>query len=441
MPAPLMHISSSPSLPSEADVVVIGGGVVGVFAAYYLARRGMKVALVEKGRVAAEQSSRNWGWCRQQNRDARELPMATSSLALWDALPAEIGADVGFRRCGLLYLSQDEREIVTWAKWRDFARTVGVTTHVLSADEASERGRATGSRWKGGVFSPSDGTADPSVAVPQVAAAIKKLGGSVHQSCAARGLELSAGRVSGVVTEAGVIRTRTVVMAGGAWASSFCHQLGIRFPQASVRSSILAVSPGAEGLPDALHTAQVSITRRLNGGYTLAISGRARVDLSPQQLRYSREFMPMFARRWRSLAPGGGQGWRLGHETLKKWALDDVTPMERTRILDPKPDSGQIRLTYERAGSLMPDLARCRISDAWAGYIDSTPDGVPAIGEVKSVPGFILAAGFSGHGFGIGPGAGHLIADLVTGEEPIVDPRPYAPERLSRSAWGKVADF
>jgi glycine/D-amino acid oxidase-like deaminating enzyme len=436
-----MLINSSPSLPSEADVVVVGGGVVGVFAAYYLARRGIKVALVEKGLVAAEQSSRNWGWCRQQNRDARELPMATKSLALWDGLAGEIGTDVGFRRCGLLYLSQDEREIETWSKWRDFARTVGVTTHVLSADEASEWGHATGRRWKGGVFSPSDGTADPSVAVPRVAAAVMRLGGSVHQNCAARGLELSAGRVSGVVTEAGIIRTKTVVMAGGAWASSFCHQLGIRFPQASVRSSILAVSPGAEGLPDALHTAQVSITRRLDGGYTLAISGRARVDLSPQQWRFGWEFLPMFARRWRSLAPGGAQGWHLGHETLKKWALDDVTPMERTRVLDPKPDSGQIRLTYERAGSLFPDLARCKISDAWASYIDSTPDGVPAIGEVEGVPGFILAAGFSGHGFGIGPGAGHLIADLVTGDEPIVDPRSYAPERLNRSAWGKVADF
>lgn len=441
MPAPLMHINSSPRLPSEADVVIIGGGVVGVFTAYYLVRRGLSVALVEKGRVAAEQSSRNWGWCRQQNRDARELPMATKSLALWDALAEEIGADVGFRRCGLLYLSQDEAEIAGWAKWRDFARTAGVTSQVLSAEEASERGRATGRRWKGGVFSPSDGTADPSVAVPQVAAAVMKLGGSVHQNCAARGLELAAGRVSGVVTESGTIRTKTVVMAGGAWASSFCHQLGIRIPQASVRSSILAVAPGAEGLPEALHTSEVSLTRRLNGGYTLAISGRARVDPSPQQLRFGKEFLPMFARRWRALAPGGTQGWRLGHETLRKWRLDEVTPMERIRILDPKPDSRQIRLTYARAGSLLPDLAHCQISQSWASYIDSTPDGVPAIGELAAVPGFILAAGFSGHGFGIGPGAGHLIADLVSGDDPIVDPRPYAPERLNRSAWGKVADF
>ncbi|RWO45134.1 MAG: FAD-binding oxidoreductase [Mesorhizobium sp.] len=441
MPAPLIHIEASPSLPREADVVVIGGGVVGVFTAYYLARRGVSVALLEKGRVAAEQSSRNWGWCRQQNRDARELPMATRSLDLWEKVPQETGEDTGFRRCGLLYLSQDENELAGWAKWRDFARTVGVTTHVLSAEEATERGKATGRKWKGGVFSPTDGTADPSKAVPVAARGIMAAGGTVHQNCAARGLELSAGRVSGVVTEAGTIRTTTVVMAGGAWASSFCNQLGIRFPQAAVRQSILAVAPGAEGLPDALHTARVSLTRRSNGGYALAISGRARVDPTPQQLRFSREFVPMFARRWRSLAPGAFEGWRQGHESLRRWVLDDVTPMERNRILDPNPDMRQIRLTYQRACELLPEFQRVAISHAWAGYVDSTPDGIPAIGEVEGIPGFLLAAGFSGHGFGIGPGAGHMIADIITGSEPIVDPRPYRPERLNSAAWGKVAEF
>ena len=81
------------------------------------------------------------------------------------------------------------------------------------------------------------------------------------------------------------------------------------------------------------------------------------------------------------------------------------------------------------------------IADPWAGCADSTPDGAPAIGETKEVPGFVLAAGFSGHGFGIGPGAGHLIADLVSGAPPIFDPTPFQPERFSQSAWGKVADF
>ena len=441
MPAPLCLVESSPILPKSADVVVIGGGIVGVFAAYYLARSGLRVALVEKGRIGAEQSSRNWGWCRQQNRDGRELPIATKSLDLWERFAPDSGEDTGFRRCGLLYLSNDEQEIAGWARWHDFARTVGVTTYMLDSAAATERSRATGRIWKGGVFSPTDGVADPANAAPAVARAIMKLGGTVHQNCAARGLETEAGRVSGVITENGVIRTKTAILAGGAWASSFCRQLGIRFPQASVRSSILAVSAGAEGLPDALHTSGVSVTRRGDGGYTLAISGRGRVDVTPQQLRFSSQFIPMFLKRRKSLSPGGLEGFRSGHESLKRWRLDRTTPMERMRVLDPRPDHATIELTHARALELLPELHMTRITAAWAGYIDSTPDGVPGIGEIQGLPGFILAAGFSGHGFGIGPGAGHLIADIVTGAAPIVDPTPYHPSRFASSVWGKVADF
>ena len=441
MPAPLKLVETPLKLPAAADAVVIGGGIIGVFTAYYLALRGMKVVLVEKGRIGAEQSSRNWGWCRQQNRDARELPMATKSLDLWERFAAESGEDTGFRRCGLFYLSNSDEELAGWARWRDFARTAGVTTHMLDGAQATERGRATGKPWKGGVFSPTDGTADPANAAPAVARAILKLGGTIRQSCAARGIETEGGRLSAVVTEHGTIRTRVAVLAGGAWASSFCHQLGIRFPQASIRSSILSVSSPASALPDALHTSAVSATRRGDGGYTLAISGGGRVDPTPQQFRYAQQFLPMFIRRWRSLAPGGLEGVRSGHETLRRWRLDAPTPMERMRILDPKVDQATIRRTHARALELLPALRGTEITAAWAGYVDSTPDGVPGIGEITSIPGFILAAGFSGHGFGIGPGAGHLIADMISGDTPIVDPKPYHPERFKRSAWGKVADF
>jgi glycine/D-amino acid oxidase-like deaminating enzyme len=441
MPAPLTKIVPTPTLPASADVVVIGGGIVGAFTAYFLAKRGVKVALLEKGRIGGEQSSRNWGWCRQQNRDERELPMATRSLELWEQFTAETGEQTGFRRCGLLYLSNDDAEIATWARWRELARSVGITTHVLTAAEANERGRMTGRTWRGGVFSPSDGTADPSIAAPSVARAVMKLGGTVHESCAARGLELAAGRVAGVVTEHGVIRTNTVVLSAGAWASSFCHQYGITFPQATVRQTALAVAPGEGPAPDALHTSRVSVTRRADGGHTISISGRGRIDPTPQLVRFGTEFLPMFAQRWRNLRPGGLEGVRSKHEQWSRWRLDRPTPMERVRVLDPSPDPSAVRLTHERALELLPAMKGRAITAAWAGYVDTTPDGVPGIGEIAAIPGFVLAAGFSGHGFGIGPGAGHLIADLVTGSTPIVDPRPLHPGRLAASAWGKVAEF
>jgi len=440
VPAPLRLIESSPDLPAEADAVVIGGGIAGVFAAYYLAKTGLKVALVEKGVVGGEQSSRNWGWCRQQNRDARELPISTKSLELWEQFSADSGEDTGFRRCGLFYVSNNDEELAGWARWGEFARTVGVSTSMLSGEEASERAAFTGQRFRGGVFSPTDGIANPALAAPAAAKALMKLGGTVHQSCAARGIETSGGAVSAVVTEKGTMRTRLVIMAGGAWASSFCYQLGVRFPQAAVRQTIMAVGTSNLALPDAFFSKSVSITRRGDGCHTLAISGRARVDPTSQFLRFHREFVPMFLRRWRNLSPGGLEGMRSGHESLSRWRLDRPTPMESMRILDPKVDQGAVRLTQQRAAALVPALGSAPVVGAWAGYVDSTPDGVPVISETP-VAGLILAAGFSGHGFGIGPGVGRLVADMATGAPPIVDPRPYSLSRFSSGRDLQVAEF
>ncbi|MFN4170864.1 MAG: NAD(P)/FAD-dependent oxidoreductase [Pseudorhodobacter sp.] len=441
MTAPMLAIATQDDLPPTADCVVIGGGIVGVCSAWWLARAGQKVVLVEKGAVGAEQSSRNWGWCRQQNRDTRELPLSTRSLALWEEMAREIGDSLGFTRCGLLYLSNDAAEIEGWAKWGRFARGEGIETHMLSAAEAATRGAATGRPWAGGVWSPTDGTADPARAAPMIARGVVQLGGHVVQRCAARALELEGGRVAGVITERGTIRTRSVVVAGGAWAASFVHQSGVAFPQASVRSSILSLAPGAKGLPDALHTAPVSVTRRGDGGYTLAISGRANLDPTPGALMGARHFVPMFARRWRALRPGGMQGWAAGFETRRRWALDRPTPMERVRVLDPRPSASVIDLTLRRARALLPTLRDVPVQAAWGGYIDSTPDGVPVIDADVGIPGLVLAAGLSGHGFGIGPGVGHLVADLLLGREPITKVAQYRLARFGRSQWGKVAEF
>jgi glycine/D-amino acid oxidase-like deaminating enzyme len=286
-----------------------------------------------------------------------------------------------------------------------------------------------------------DGIANPTLAAPAVAKALMALGGTVHQACAARGIETKGGAVSAVVTERGTIPTRLVIQAGGAWASSFCRQLGIRFPQATVRQTILAVGTGSLSLPDAFFSKSISITRRGDGAHTLAISGRAKVDPTAQFLRFQHQFLPMFMRRWRNLSPGGLQGARAGHESLSRWRLDRPTPMEAMRILDPGADPKTVRLTLQRAAELVPALGSMPMIANWAGFVDSTPDGVPVISEIAAIPGLILAAGFSGHGFGIGPGSGHLIADIATGQEPLVDPRPFRLERFTPGVKIDVSEF
>ena len=255
-----------------------------------------------------------------------------------------------------------------------------------------------------------------------------KLGGSVHQSCAARGIELEGGRVAGVVTEAGTIRTRIAVLAGGAWASSFCRQLGIRFPQAAVRSSILAVAPGGKDCRTRSTPRASRVTRRGDGGYTLADQRpRARrSDAAADPLRppVPADVRPALAQS-RPGRPGRhSRGPRdprpLARSTgRRRWsACASSIPARRRRC---------IRETLARARELLPALARSRQSPPHGRAISTARrTACPAIGET-AIPRFILAAGFSGHGFGIGPGAGHLIADIVTGAPPIVDPAPYAP--------------
>jgi glycine/D-amino acid oxidase-like deaminating enzyme len=434
MSAPILRIRSDDELPARADAVVIGGGIVGVSTAYFLAKRGLSVALLEKGYVGGEQSSRNWGWCRQQNRDVRELPLSALALRLWEEMKRDIGRDLGFRRCGLFYATDDAQQIATWEKWgSQYGRPFGVRTRMLNATEAASVMKGSGSRtWLGGVHSMDDGTAEPALAAPVIAEGARALGATLHQDCAARGLDITNGAVSGVITERGVIKTGAVVCSGGAWASAFCRRHGISFPQASVRASVLRTRPIA-GLPEALSTPECTITRRLDGGYIVAISGKGTLEFTPQGLRYAREFMPMFMKRIKAVEFGIGRSFFRGPEALGSWGFDEETPFEQIRVLDPAPDQRAIRYLVGRLEQLYPALRDVTVAQAWGAYIDSTPDAVPVISPVDQIKGFVLAAGFSGHGFGTGPGTGQLAASLVTGEQPPVDPTPF---RFSRFGDG-----
>src|SRR3954451_5394021 len=139
MSPPVDPVRSDPELPAQADAVVIGGGIIGVAASYYLAKKGHSVALIEKGVIAGEKSSRNWGWCRQQNRDERELPLIIRSLEIWGGLDQEIGADTGFRRKGLIYVTRDKGDLQRWEEWLAMARQYQVHSRMLTAEEARER--------------------------------------------------------------------------------------------------------------------------------------------------------------------------------------------------------------------------------------------------------------------------------------------------------------
>ncbi len=423
-------VASDATLPASVDVVVIGAGIAGCSAAYFLSKKGHRVALLDKGVVGGEQTSRNWGWCRQQHRDLRELPLAMKSLEIWGDLNRELDAETGFRRTGLLYVTTRPADFAQWEAWTLKAREHQMHSHVLGPAEAKAMTPGSTGDWIGGVHSPTDGRAEPSLAGPAIAEAARKLGATIHQNCAARGLDIEGGKVAGVITEHGRIRATTVLCAGGTWSSLFCRRHGVRLPQAGVRSTSFATKAAPQVTDGGLSMPDVTIRRRLDGGYTVGLGGRGLVELSPQALLYALPFWATLKKRWAGVTLGIGRSFFDGPESFARWSFDGVSPFERHRTLDPAADPRLVQQGLTKLGEHYPALKGLEVAQAWGGVIDSTPDGVPVISAVDTLPGLYLSTGYTGHGFGIGPGAGRLAADIVAGDPPIVDPHPYRYGRM-----------
>src|SRR5688572_23762589 len=168
---------------ATTEVVVIGGGIVGVSTALALARRGVPVTLCEKGALGAEQSSRNWGWVRNMGRDPRELPLMIEAMRIWAEAEGRRGG-TGFCRSGILYLCRDERELAARARWLRHARDFQLDTRLIGADEVARVLPGSSQRWKGALYTPSDGRAEPQKAVPVFARWARELGAVLVTNCA-----------------------------------------------------------------------------------------------------------------------------------------------------------------------------------------------------------------------------------------------------------------
>ncbi len=433
MPQLLDTIDTDQDLPRRTGVVVIGAGVIGISTALSLAEKGVAVTVLEKGRVGAEQSSRNWGWCRTTGRDLAEVPLAMESVRMWDRMAARVGADVGFRRAGVAYVAETARELEGHAAWLERARDYQVGSRLLDADETAALLPGAGRCFAGALHTPTDGKAEPQHAVPAMAAAARRLGVVILEGCAARGLDLQAGRVAGVVTERGRIACDAAVLAGGAWSRLFCGNQGVDFPQLKVLGSVLRTAPMA-GPEITTGGHDWSFRKRADGGYTIAQRNNMLTPIVPDSFRLLPRFGASFVqnRRELKLRLDGRflQEWR----TPRRWALDRASPFEAVRVLDPQPSAASLAFARRRLVQAFPGFAAMQVAGAWGGLIDVTPDGVPVISAVGAMPGFHLASGFSGHGFGIGPGAGRLMADLVAGDPPLVDPAPFRFTRLTAPA-------
>ena len=226
---------------------------------------------------------------------------------------------------------------------------------------------------------------------------------------------------------------QSVLCAGGAWSTLFMANLGLNLPQLTVRATVVRTAPAPDVCAGAAALGEVAIRRRQDGGYTVASSGTNEHYIGADSFRHFFKFLPALAAssRYLNLRFDGDLVRRM--LPRRRWREDEVTPFEENRVLNPEPSARALARMRTGLKKRVPKLADLPFEDAWAGMIDVTPDVVPVMDEVADYPGLYLATGVSGHGFGIGPGAGRVMADMIKGKPAAHDLSRF---RLSRFSDG-----
>ena len=423
-------VKTSARMPRRTGVAIIGGGIVGLSAALTLAERGIAVTVLEKGRIAGEQSSRNLGWVRKTIRHAVDLPLAIAAEQLWHDMPERVGSDVGYTASGIMYVARTRAEMDSYEEWFSSVSDFGFDTRLLTPEEIDNLAPGGNGSWIGGIYTPSDGRAEPTLAPSAIARAAMAKGAVIVENCAARSLVKTGGRVSGVMTETGELQCDQVILAGGVMTRRFLGNEGLSFPTLPVVASVIRTAPMDGPTDIAVGGPDFSFRKGVTGGYTIIQRAALSVPLIADSLLVGHRYLPLLKSQWKNIRISLSREALDDMPLARRWQAGDQTPFERRRTIDPRVDRGLIAEALRNASRAWPVFETARIERTWAGMIDVTPDSLPVICNVEQVPGLTVASGFSGHGFGTGPAAGQLAADLATGSAPLVDPAPYRFDRF-----------
>lgn len=412
-------------------MVIIGGGIIGLTAALCLSERNIPVVVLEKGRIAAEQSSRNLGWVRKTNRHLYDIPLAQAADRLWEQMPQRVGSDVGYRQAGIMFVGRTDAQMAMHESWIKSVASLDLRSRLLSRREIDHMVPGGQEAWAGGIFTASDGRAEPTLASSAIARAAMAKGAVIIENCAVRTLVRSAGKVSGVLTEAGEIRCDQVLLAGGVWSRRFLGNEGVLLPTLPLICSVMRTRPMEGPTEIAVGAPDFSFRKHRDGGFIVTQRGALDACLTWDHVRLARQYLPAIRAQRHVMRLSLGKEFFDDLALARRWKPHAVSPFEKDRTRNPQANPKLNDEALRNLRAAWPVFEQAQIEQAWAGTIDITPDSNPVIGPIGLIPGLVVATGFSGHGFGTSPAAGQLAADLITGTAPIVDPAPYSFERFA----------
>lgn len=411
--------------PSGWDVIIVGGGLVGCASAWYAARAGMRVLVIEQDHVGAAQSGRNLGFVRQQQRDFRELSLMIAARGLWENMEETLGQDVGWVQGGNLSLAFSDADMAAREEWRQQAvDAFGLDTRLLTAAQARELVPELCGTVVGALYTPSDGRAEPTRVTRAFHHAAVAAGAQMLLGHRVDGLSLAGGRVAGVVAGGRLLRADIVVCAAGSGSSRLLRGAGVFLPQDKIRATVVRTAPVNADIRPCVSGPLTGIRQTVDGSLHLSVAG-GEYDVRLDSLRYAR----WFARARKDHAEGISVNYLPFLSGLRRPAQLPIADIPPSRE-NPLPQAERVEQALDECATLFPALGRLQVAASWAGYIDTLPDVIPAIGPVAAVGGLLVATGFSGHGFGPAPMAGKVIAELMAGETPSADISRLSPDRF-----------
>ncbi|MEW5725502.1 MAG: FAD-binding oxidoreductase, partial [Thermodesulfobacteriota bacterium] len=351
-------------MPETADLVIVGGGVMGCALAYYLGREGLRSVVIERKDIGGEASGANGGGVRQSARNLKEMPLALASVKMYERLSEELGLDVEYTQAGNLRLCVTEAEVEAMKKSVAGQKAAGLELEMLDRQQVLEILPLVGEKVLGASWCPTDGHVNPFLVTYGYFRRAREAGAVFYTHETVTDLRLRRGRVAAVVTDKRVIETDTVVDAAGVAGRRIANMAGLDLPMRPIYSEALITEP------------YPPLFAQMIGQASGLFYGR--------QTSHGSFF-------W-----GGFAGTEQFIHREGKPLFHFIGPVISRMVMD-----------------YFPVLRDLHVIRTWSGLIAGMSDGLPALGLVEEVPGFVFMTGFSGHGFGIAPIVARLMAELI----------------------------